>query len=593
MKTIKILLFILVIFLTAVGCQKTLYSVAVRIEGGGRIEFPFDQGMVEEGTLISFTALPDDRWKFSGWKGSVSGTESNIAVKVMDNLTFTAEFEKKTVDISVSISGGGSLVTPDLSKIIFVDDVLILEVAPDFGWEFSRWEGDLVSEENPITITAESSLDITAEFVRGKATLQLSVDGDGKIVSSSGSDTELYIGDIIQVFADADTDWSFSHWEGDAAGNVAGDTAGNTNPVAVEITTDVILKAVFEKNFDISWRMSVGDEILSSAAVGSDGTVYIGSENGRLTALTSEGRRKWIFHAEAGIKSSPAVGEDGTVYVGSRDKNFYAVNLEGKEQWRIETGGSIVSSPAIGSDGTIYFGSGDRNLYAVTPEGSIVWKYRTGSLITSSPAIGSDGSIYFGSMDRYLYALTADGKLKWRLRTQIAIETNPALGADGTIYFGSADASLYVVSAAGRILWDFRTDGEIYSSPVIGTDGTIYIGSDDYYLYAVSSKGDELWKFKAGSIFAGSPLIGESGIIYAGSDDNYLYAIEASGDLKWKLKLGGSLLTSPAMGIDGSLIIGGLDGKIYSCITNYETGLADTSWPKARSGFRNDGMIQK
>jgi len=584
MKTMKKLLIIAVIFLTAVGCQKTLYSVAVRIEGGGKVEFPSNQGMVEEGALISFTALPDAGWKFSGWKGSVTGTDSNIAMKVKNNLTFTAEFEKKTVDVSVSISGGGRLAAPDLSKIIFVDDVLNLEAAPDFGWIFSRWEGDFISEENPVTVTADKSMDITAVFIQKEAVLQLSVDGDGEIVSISNSDAELYIGDVIQVTAEADTDWTFSHWEGDIE--------SVDNPLSVEMSSDIVLKAVFEKNFDMAWRLSVGDEILSSAAIGEDGTVYIGSENGRLTALTSVGRRKWIFHAEAGIKSSPAVGSDGTIYVGSRDKNFYAVNSEGEELWRIETGGSIVSSPSIDGDGTIYFGSGDRHLYALSPEGSVIWKYKTGSSITSSPAIGSDGSIYFGSMDRYLYALTADGKLKWRLRTQIAIETNPALGADGTIYFGSADASLYAVSAAGRILWDFSTDGEIYSSPVIGTDGTIYIGSDDYYLYAVSPEGEELWKFKAGSIFNGSPLVGESGVIYAGSDDNYLYAIDAIGDLKWKIKLGGSIFTSPAMGIDRSLIVGSLDGKIYSCITNYETGLASSSWPKTRSGYRNNGMIQ-
>lgn len=585
MKTIKTLVVIIVIFLTAIGCQKTLYSVAVRIEGEGRVEFPSDQDKFEEGTLISFTAIPNDGWDFSGWKGSFSGTDSTIAVKVLNNLTFTAEFEKKTVAVSVSVSGGGSLVTPDLNKTIFVDDVLVFKAAPDFGWEFIRWEGDLVSEENPVTVTAKRSMNITALFMRKKASLQLSAEGDGEVVISSESDTELYIGDTIQAAAEPDPDWSFSHWEGDVE--------GNDNPVTVEIASDVVLRAVFEKNFDIAWRLSVGDEILSSAAVGSDGTIYIGSENGRLTALTSEGKRKWIFNAESGIKSSPAIGSDGTVYVGSRDKNFYAVNSAGKEQWRIETGGSIVSSPAIGSDGTIYFGSGDRNLYAVTPEGSIVWKYRTGSLITSSPAISDDGTIYFGSMDKYLYALTADGNLKWRLRTQIAIETNPALGADGTIYFGSADSSLYAVSASGKVLWKFPTGNEVYSSPVIGKDGTIYIGSDDYYLYAVSRDGEELWRFKADSIFTSSPLIGESDMVYAGSDDNYLYALDLSGNLKWKLKMGGSISSSPAMGIDGSLIVGSLDGKIYSCITNYETGLADTPWPKARGGTLNNGMIRQ
>ncbi len=517
--------------------------------------------------------------------------------KVSGGISLTAEFDKKTAEISISLSGSGSLVSPDLSKVIFLDDTIILEAAADYGWKFNRWEGDITSTDNPITITAESVMHITAVFERETASVQLAVEGNGKIVSSSDPDSELFVGDEIQFTAEPGKDWSFVRWEGG--------TGGTENPITVVLSTDVLVKAVFEKEFTISWRMSVGDEILSNAAVGEDGTIYIGSEGGRntagsrntaggrLTALTPEGRRKWIFFTDEGVKASPAIGSDGTVYIGSRDKNLYAVHTDGTELWRIETGGSIVSSPAVGADGTIYFGSGDRHLYAVSPDGSVLWKYRTGSMITSSPAIGSDGTIYFGSMDKYLYAITADGNLKWRLKTQFGIETNPAPGPDGTIYFGSADASLYAVSSAGRILWDFSTDGEIYSSPVLGPDGVVYVGSDDYYLYAVSREGEELWKFKAGSIFTGSPLVGESGTIYAGSDDNFLYAVNPDGLLRWKLKLGGSIFASPAMGLDSSILIGGMDGKIYSCKTNYETGLADSSWPKARGGYRNDGVILK
>jgi len=65
------------------------------------------------------------------------------------------------------------------------------------------------------------------------------------------------------------------------------------------------------------------------------------------------------------ICSSAAVGADGTVYVGSDDSNLYAINPDGSEKWRVTTGGEVRSSPAIGSDGTIYVGSHDGRLYAI------------------------------------------------------------------------------------------------------------------------------------------------------------------------------------------------------------------------------------
>ena len=72
------------------------------------------------------------------------------------------------------------------------------------------------------------------------------------------------------------------------------------------------------------------------------------------------------------MNSSPAIGSDGTVYVGSSDKKLYAINgKSGVKLWEFKTGGSIYgvrSSPAIGSDGTVYVGSVDNKLYAIKTE---------------------------------------------------------------------------------------------------------------------------------------------------------------------------------------------------------------------------------
>ena len=67
--------------------------------------------------------------------------------------------------------------------------------------------------------------------------------------------------------------------------------------------------------------------------------------------------------------SSPAIGSDGTVYVGSWDNKLYAINgKSGIKLWEFETGRYVNSSPAIGSDGTVYVGSVDKKLYAIKTE---------------------------------------------------------------------------------------------------------------------------------------------------------------------------------------------------------------------------------
>jgi len=78
----------------------------------------------------------------------------------------------------------------------------------------------------------------------------------------------------------------------------------------------------------------------------------------------------WEFETGDVAESSPAIGSDGTVYVGSWDNKLYAINGKtGVKLWEFETGDAIAwSSPAIGSDGTVYVGSRDKKLYAIKTE---------------------------------------------------------------------------------------------------------------------------------------------------------------------------------------------------------------------------------
>ena len=83
-------------------------------------------------------------------------------------------------------------------------------------------------------------------------------------------------------------------------------------------------------------------------------------------AKATAGVKLWEFEmGDAIMYSSPAIGSDGTVYVGSMDKKLYAINgKSGVKLWEFETGDRVYSSPAIGSDGTVYVGSVGK-LYAI------------------------------------------------------------------------------------------------------------------------------------------------------------------------------------------------------------------------------------
>ena len=119
----------------------------------------------------------------------------------------------------------------------------------------------------------------------------------------------------------------------------------------------------------------------------------------------------WEFETGDSVGSSPAIGSDGTVYVGSSDNKLYALSGKtGDKLWEFETGNVVWSSPAIGPDGTVYVGSWDKKLYAINGKtGYKLWEFDTRVFVTSSPVIGSDGTVYVGSAKK-LYAIKTDSK---------------------------------------------------------------------------------------------------------------------------------------------------------------------------------------
>lgn len=329
------------------------------------------------------------------------------------------------------------------------------------------------------------------------------------------------------------------------------------------------------KSPQLKWSFTTGGNIqMSSPAIASDGTIYIGSRDNKLYAINPDGSPKWSYATLGEVFSSPAVEADGTIYVGSVDSKLYAINANGSLKWVYSTGAAVRSSPVVDGDGIIYVGSYDGNLYAINPNGSLKWNYRSGEYIFTSPAIGADGTIYWACAHS-LYAQNPDGTLKWSYKPTGYIHSSPASGADGTLYFGCGggfaqgnplqNGKLYALNSDGSFKWSYTAGGDIdYSSPAIGSDGTIYIGSVDGKLYAVKPDGSLKWSYTTGAAIYSSPSVGADGTVYVGSNDGRLYAIDSNGSLKWSYLQAGGIVSSPTIGSGGNVHVGAGDGKLYA-----------------------------
>jgi outer membrane protein assembly factor BamB len=226
----------------------------------------------------------------------------------------------------------------------------------------------------------------------------------------------------------------------------------------------------------LAFRQALGP-VASSPAIGGDGTIYVGTTDGKLAAVAGDGSVRWTALTGDTRGSSPAIARDGTIYVGSSDRRLYAFRPDGQALWSFEAGAPIDASPVVGGDETVYVGSRDGVLHALLPDGKERWVYAAGGALTSAAAVRG-GVVYVGSDDKKLHAVdTVTGKGRWTYATLGAVAT-PVVASDGTIFAGSADGRLYALTPSGLLFLSVNVKGLIRSAPALGADGTLYVTTD-------------------------------------------------------------------------------------------------------------------
>lgn len=185
-----------------------------------------------------------------------------------------------------------------------------------------------------------------------------------------------------------------------------------------------------------------------STPVLSDGHVYVGGQDGFITALSAEtGEQQWQYAVQADVDGSGVIGPDGALFIGADDGRIYALRSDGSLRWSFVAQRDIRSSLGIAPDGTVYATSFDGNLYSLSPAGAVNWVLPTGGVMHSSPVVDVDGNVFFGSQDDHLYAVSPAGKVEWAIDLGADVDSSVAISDSGTLVIGCDDGTLRAYAA--------------------------------------------------------------------------------------------------------------------------------------------------
>ena len=103
---------LLVVSLLLVSCKQEVYynvTTAVQPAEGGAIVVTPSSESVLDGTAITIQAIPNGDYSFTGWGGSLSGTENPTTIVVTTDLNLFANFSLRSYALTITTEGKDQL----------------------------------------------------------------------------------------------------------------------------------------------------------------------------------------------------------------------------------------------------------------------------------------------------------------------------------------------------------------------------------------------------------------------------------------------------------------------------------------------------
>ena len=131
----------------------------------GTVEVSPVKDYYEEGETITFVPYPATGYRFDSWHdaGGISGNTVPLEISINRDIELTANFNLITYQLFVTANNGSVTRSPQ-SVAYAAGTEVELTATPNEGYIFTGWSGYITGEENPITITMDSIIYVTANF---------------------------------------------------------------------------------------------------------------------------------------------------------------------------------------------------------------------------------------------------------------------------------------------------------------------------------------------------------------------------------------------------------------------------------------------
>lgn len=304
----------------------------------------------------------------------------------------------------------------------------------------------------------------------------------------------------------------------------------------------------------VAWSYRAGAPLAAPPAVGSDGSVVVGSVDGYLHALRGDGSFRWGYTLRGPVVGRPAIGGHGAVFAAADPNGLYALDGEGTLLWVSSVVGGVSSPPVVDQSSKVWVATGQGTLLGFSSHGGLVGFARLGTARTLGPAPLPNGGVVVASTDGRLRFL---GQSSVPASTLLSAPLVDLEVGEGGLFLLGAEGLSRLDAADGEERWSRTTVERVAcASPAL-------VVVEDQGLRWLSPEGEPRARVALAVGRHRAIACLDDGSLVVGDDTGTLLRVDATGvKARSRLPAGRLVSLDPAAG--GLLIAGYRDGRVLA-----------------------------
>lgn len=233
-----------------------------------------------------------------------------------------------------------------------------------------------------------------------------------------------------------------------------------------------------DENQELSWERDIGEQIATSPVISTTGDIFIGTLDGRVLSLSSDGYISWeLFLEDNAFIVGLALNEDQSLlYATTHTGSVFAVDIYGGYlRWQRPLTSEFENASTLSAYGDILIGDTSGSWFLIDHETErLSWTYSSPITEKTAMGIALEDRYYLTFETSGLRCVNKQGYLLWSF-DESGVVGSPVIDEKGYVYVATTDSKIVIFDALGKIAKRIALPQMATGHMLLDSEGNLYV----------------------------------------------------------------------------------------------------------------------